>query len=64
SLQGYAPVVRGVAETNAKVSVRQNGNVIYENVVPPGEFSIDDLYNTGFSGDLEVTVTEADGRVR
>lgn len=64
SLQGYAPVVRGVAETNAKVSVRQNGNLIYENVVPPGEFSIDDLYNTGFSGDLEVTVTEADGRVR
>ncbi|WP_233492827.1 fimbria/pilus outer membrane usher protein [Chromobacterium sp. ATCC 53434] len=64
SLQGYAPVVRGVAETNAKVSIRQNGNLIYENVVPPGEFSIDDLYNTGFAGDLEVTVTEADGRVR
>lgn len=64
SMQGYAPVVRGVAETNAKVSIRQNGNLIYENVVPPGEFSIDDLYNTGFSGDLEVTVTEADGRVR
>ncbi|WP_434629537.1 fimbria/pilus outer membrane usher protein [Chromobacterium sp. CV08] len=64
SMQGYAPVVRGVAETNAKVSIRQNGNLIYENVVPPGEFSIDDLYNTGFSGDLEVTVIEADGRVR
>ena len=64
SLQGYAPVVRGVAETNAKVSIRQNGNLIYENVVPPGEFSIDDLYNTGFAGDLEVTVAEADGRVR
>ncbi|UTH74785.1 fimbria/pilus outer membrane usher protein [Chromobacterium sp. IIBBL 290-4] len=64
SLQGYAPVVRGVAETNAKVSVRQNGNLIYENTVAPGEFSIDDLYNTGFSGDLEVTVTESDGRVR
>ncbi len=64
SQQGYAPVVHGVAETNAKVSVRQNGNLIYENVVPPGEFSIDDLYNTGSAGDLEVTVTEADGRVR
>ncbi|WP_081544611.1 fimbria/pilus outer membrane usher protein [Chromobacterium haemolyticum] len=64
SMQGYAPVVRGVAETNAKVSIRQNGNLIYENTVPPGEFSIDDLYNTGFAGDLNVTVTEADGRVR
>lgn len=64
SLQGYAPVVRGVAETNAKIAIRQNGNLIYENVVSPGEFSIDDLYNTGSSGDLEVTITEADGRVR
>ncbi|WP_293764772.1 fimbria/pilus outer membrane usher protein [uncultured Aquitalea sp.] len=64
SMQGYAPVVRGVAESNAKVSIRQNGNLIYENVVSPGEFSIDDLYSTGFSGDLEVTITEADGRVR
>ena len=64
SMQGYAPVVRGVAETNARVSIRQNGNLIYENTVPPGEFQINDLYNTGYAGDLNVTVTEADGRTR
>ncbi|WP_347359940.1 fimbria/pilus outer membrane usher protein, partial [Pseudomonas sp. MWU12-2115] len=64
SMQGYAPVVRGVAETNARVSIRQNGNLIYENTVPPCEFRINDLYNTGYAGDLNVTVTEADGRTR
>jgi outer membrane usher protein len=63
SLQGYAPVVRGVAQTNAKVTVRQNGIVIYETTVTPGPFSLTDLYPTGYGGNLQVTVTEADGRV-
>ncbi|MGU3413092.1 fimbria/pilus outer membrane usher protein [Enterobacteriaceae bacterium C34A] len=61
SLRGYAPVVRGIARTNAKVSIKQRDRVIYETSVPPGEFSIDDLYPTGYGGDLMVTVTEADG---
>jgi outer membrane usher protein len=63
SLQGYAPVVRGVAQTNAKVTVRQNGVVIYETTVSPGPFSLKDLYPTGYGGNLQVTVTEADGHV-
>lgn len=61
SLQGYAPVVRGVAQTNAKVTVRQNNIVIYETTVAPGPFSLTDLYPTGYGGNLQVTVTEADG---
>lgn len=64
SLRGYAPTVRGVAESNARVSIRQNGVVIYEATVAPGPFVIDDLYTTSYGGDLEVSVTEADGRVR
>ena len=64
SLRGYAPTVRGVAESNAKVTVRQNGIVLYETTVAPGPFVISDLYSTGYGGDLAVTVTEADGRVR
>lgn len=64
SLRGYAPVVRGVAETNAKVTVRQNGLVIYQTTVAPGPFTINDLYPTGYGGNLDVTVTEADGRTR
>ncbi|CAB3761043.1 fimbria/pilus outer membrane usher protein [Paraburkholderia solisilvae] len=64
SLRGYAPVVRGTAETNARVTVRQNGQVIYETTVSPGAFEINDLYATGYGGNLDVTVTEADGRTK
>ncbi|MDP9607026.1 UNVERIFIED_ORG: outer membrane usher protein [Variovorax paradoxus] len=62
SQQGYAPTVRGVAQTNARVTVRQNGYIIYSTFVAPGPFVIDDLYPTASSGDIEVTITEADGR--
>ncbi len=61
---GFAPVIRGIANSNAKVTVRQGNNVIYETSVPPGPFAIDDLHSTGFSGDLMVTITEADGQTR
>ncbi len=64
SQRGYAPTVRGIANSNARVQVRQNGNIIYETRVAPGAFEIDDLYATGYGGDLEVLVTEADGSVR
>ena len=63
SMRGYAPVVRGVANSNAKVTIRQNGVTIYETTVAPGAFEIDDLYATGYGGDLKVTVTEANGSV-
>ncbi|WP_251276957.1 fimbria/pilus outer membrane usher protein, partial [Enterobacter hormaechei] len=56
SLRGYAPEIRGMARTNAKVTVRQNSAIIYETTVSPGEFVINDLYPTGFGGDLTVTV--------
>ncbi|WP_322042886.1 fimbria/pilus outer membrane usher protein [Paraburkholderia sp. J67] len=61
SQRGYAPTVRGIANSNAKVEVRQNGNILYTTTVAPGPFEINDLYPTGYGGDLEVVVTEADG---
>jgi outer membrane usher protein len=61
SQRGYAPEIRGIARTNARLTVSQQGQVIYETTVPPGEFLINDLYPTGYGGDLEVTVNEADG---
>lgn len=64
SLRDYAPIVQGTADTNAKVSVRQNGVTLYETVVPPGPFAINDLYPTGYGGDIDVTVQESDGRVK
>ncbi|MFT0869082.1 fimbria/pilus outer membrane usher protein [Pseudomonas sp. CAM1A] len=61
---GYAPVVRGIAETHATVEVRQNGYVIYSTTVSPGAFEIHDIYPGGSNGDLEVNIIEADGRKR
>ncbi|UIN53869.1 fimbrial biogenesis outer membrane usher protein [Pseudomonas kribbensis] len=61
---GYAPVVRGIAETHATVEVRQNGYVIYSTTVSPGAFEIHDIYPGGSNGDLEVTIIESDGRER
>jgi outer membrane usher protein len=64
SLRGYAPVVRGVANSNARVTIRQSSVIIYETTVAPGAFEITDLYATGYGGDLDVSVQEADGSVR
>jgi outer membrane usher protein len=61
SQRSYAPTIRGVAATNAKVTVKQGSNVLFETTVEPGPFKLDDLYNTGYAGDLTVVVTEADG---
>jgi outer membrane usher protein len=57
----YAPVVHGIARTNARVVITQNGNTLLETTVSPGAFEINDLYATGYGGDLHVTVYEADG---
>ncbi|MNV14403.1 putative outer membrane usher protein ElfC precursor [compost metagenome] len=64
SQRGYAPRITGIARGNAVVRVRQNGNLLRETTVAAGAFVIDDLYPTGYGGDLDVEVTEADGSVQ
>lgn len=64
SVQGYAPIIRGIANSNARVTVRQNGNILREINVPAGPFSIDDLYPMGYGGDLQVEILEANGEKR
>lgn len=64
SMRGYAPTVRGIARSNAQVTIRQNGYTIYQSYVPPGAFEITDLYPTAGSGDMNVTIREADGSER
>lgn len=59
--RGFAPVIRGIAMSNAMVTIKQNGYVIYQSNVAPGAFEITDLYASTNSGDLEVSVKEADG---
>ncbi len=63
NLRGYAPEVRGVANTNARVVIRQQGRVLYDTQVPPGPFRIQDL-NDAVSGQLDVSVEEQDGHVQ
>ncbi|MCT6664339.1 fimbrial biogenesis outer membrane usher protein [Enterobacter mori] len=60
-LQGYAPQITGIAQTNAKVTVTQNGRMVYQTTVAPGPFNITDIGDT-FQGQLDVTVEEEDGR--
>lgn len=57
----YSPVIRGVANTNARVVIRQRGNIIYSKTVSPGSFAITDLTNGQIGADLSVTVEESDG---
>lgn len=61
SQNGFAPVVRGVAKSNATVIIKQNGYIIYQSAVPQGAFALSDLNTTSSGGDLDVTVREEDG---
>ena len=61
SLRGVRPVIRGIAQSNAQVTIKQNGYIIYQSYVARRAFTISDLYPTSGSGDLEVTIKEADG---
>jgi len=62
NLQGYAPEVRGVAASNAKVTILQEGRVLYETTVSAGPFVIQDL-SSSVRGRLDVRVEEENGKV-
>lgn len=63
NLRGYAPEVVGVAKTNARVVISQQGRVLYETTVAAGPFRIQDI-NDAVSGELNVRVEEQDGSVQ
>lgn len=60
----FAPVVRGIARTQARIEVRQNGYLIQSRIVSPGAFALTDLPVTGNGGDLQVWVLESDGTIQ
>lgn len=64
SMRNYLPSVRGIADTNATVTLVQNNNVIYETNVPPGEFELREFYPASYGGDIVVNIKESDGRVQ
>lgn len=57
-------LVEGVANSTARVEVRQNGALIQTSVVPAGPFTLTNLPILSASTDLDVTVIEADGARR
>lgn len=63
NLRGYAPEITGVARTNARVVVSQQGRVLSETLVAAGPFRIQNL-NSFVSGTLDVRVEELDGQVQ
>ncbi|WP_273974754.1 MULTISPECIES: outer membrane usher protein [Serratia] len=63
NLRGYAPEVVGVARTNAKVIISQQGRVVYQTTVASGPFRIQDISDV-VSGTLDVRVEEQDGSVQ
>lgn len=58
---GYTPVFSGIADGPSRVTLTQNGRLLYSEMVPAGPFSITDvpLYT---SGDVRMVVTGEDGR--
>jgi outer membrane usher protein len=54
--------IQGVAETNAVIEIRQRGQVVYRTVVPPGPYTLSEIGGVSNSTDIEVLVTEEDGR--
>ncbi len=58
---GYTPVFSGIANGPSRVTLTQNGRLLYSEMVPAGPFSITDvpLYT---SGDVTMKVTGEDGR--
>lgn len=43
SKQNFTPRVQGIAQSNALVTIEQNGFVVYQKEVPPRPFAITDL---------------------
>lgn len=60
--QSTGASVSGIAQTQAKVEVRQSGVLIYSMLVPPGPFTLDNIPVIDTRNDLQVTVDETQGQ--
>lgn len=59
---GSGVEVTGIARgPQARVDIRQGGQLIYSTLVPAGPFSLDNVPIANLNTDLNVTVTETDG---
>lgn len=58
---GPGRTIEGIARSQARVEVRQNGILIHSAVVPAGPFVLRGVTRVNGRSDIEVTVVEADG---
>ncbi|EDQ3907867.1 fimbrial biogenesis outer membrane usher protein, partial [Salmonella enterica subsp. houtenae] len=61
--RSFFSVVHGIAASQARVIVRQDGYVIYNEVVSPGPFNIN-VYPRSNGGNLDVIVYENNGAIK
>ena len=64
ALRSYTPYFSGIAETNANVTLWQQGKLVQQTSVPTGPFVIDPPSVGGYGGDYTMVIDEADGRKR
>lgn len=62
--RSYTPVISGIAQSPARVTVRQLGRIVFERNVPAGPFTFDNLPGLTSGINLEVTITEENGQER
>ncbi len=61
SKQNFTPRVQGIAQSNALVTIEQNGFVVYQKEVPC-PFAITDLQLAGGGADVDVSVKRRTAR--
>lgn len=54
-------LVEGIAQSPARVEIRQNGTLFYSTVVPVGPFRLRDVQPPQRNADLDVTIIESQG---
>ncbi|HHQ2585831.1 TPA: PefC/AfrB family outer membrane usher protein [Providencia rettgeri] len=59
-MRGYAPVISGVVNSNAKITISQNGYILSSQVVPAGAYQLKNIAPVS-NGNITVTVEENDG---
>lgn len=58
---GFAPTIRGIARTQARVEIQQNGYTVSNDLVPSGPFELTPPPVGGGGDDLKVIIHESDG---
>ncbi|HAZ3643133.1 TPA: fimbrial biogenesis outer membrane usher protein [Escherichia coli] len=62
-LSSFSPVIRGIANSQAQIIIRQNNTIIWQGTVPAGPFELRDV-SPLYDGNMDIEIHEADGSVR